>query len=354
MARKKKEDNAASLLLYLFLAVIAFVVVFLTIFSSLILFGFWIYCECGAKNAGALLLKDEKDFELSRDEKGSIASMKIQMLPFGAEVERLAGEKQELGSGILRAFSEGRALGLRERKDGMFDVRMASGQQYNAEIERLRTAKARIEQSIGSCERKITALQSDINAIELQPKLRRDGYQEYLSDWAAVKGLQMAVRYSISSYCITLLALLSCTPAWVGGISFWLNKHSGIPVAFGIDALYGSMLASFVVSLAVLWAGNSFCPLVVTSKVDEMRAAPVIAAGTSVRNPANGKRLKAALMALFVGGFGIHLFYLKRYLRGTVYLLFCWTLVPSLVGLIEGMRYLAMTDQAFSARYELR
>jgi TM2 domain-containing membrane protein YozV len=36
---------------------------------------------------------------------------------------------------------------------------------------------------------------------------------------------------------------------------------------------------------------------------------------------------------------------------GILYLLFCWTFIPSVIGLIEGIIYLTMTDQAFAAKY---
>jgi TM2 domain-containing membrane protein YozV/ribosomal protein L40E len=41
------------------------------------------------------------------------------------------------------------------------------------------------------------------------------------------------------------------------------------------------------------------------------------------------------LLALFLGGFGAHRFYLRQTGRGVLYLLFCWTGIPSLIGLIE-------------------
>jgi TM2 domain-containing membrane protein YozV len=41
------------------------------------------------------------------------------------------------------------------------------------------------------------------------------------------------------------------------------------------------------------------------------------------------------LLALFLGGFGIHHFYLRRTGLGILYLCFCWTGIPSLLGLIE-------------------
>ena len=41
------------------------------------------------------------------------------------------------------------------------------------------------------------------------------------------------------------------------------------------------------------------------------------------------------LLALFLGCFGLHHFYLRRTALGVVYILFCWTGIPSLLGIIE-------------------
>lgn len=62
-------------------------------------------------------------------------------------------------------------------------------------------------------------------------------------------------------------------------------------------------------------------------------------------------RVAAALLALFLGGFGIHKFYLGRPLWGILYLLFCWTLVPALVAFIEAIVYLCTSDEQFAAKY---
>jgi len=43
----------------------------------------------------------------------------------------------------------------------------------------------------------------------------------------------------------------------------------------------------------------------------------------------------AILLALFLGGVGAHHFYLGRSGLGILYLLFCWTLIPSFLALIE-------------------
>ena len=62
-------------------------------------------------------------------------------------------------------------------------------------------------------------------------------------------------------------------------------------------------------------------------------------------------RMAAALFALLLGGIGIHKFYLGRVGMGIVYLLFCWTFIPLIASLIEGIVYLTMTDADFTAKY---
>jgi TM2 domain-containing membrane protein YozV len=59
----------------------------------------------------------------------------------------------------------------------------------------------------------------------------------------------------------------------------------------------------------------------------------------------------ASLTAILLGGFGLHKFYLGNYLAGIVYLVFCWTLIPSLAGLFEGIKYALMDDWDFQRRY---
>ena len=67
---------------------------------------------------------------------------------------------------------------------------------------------------------------------------------------------------------------------------------------------------------------------------------------------ASGKsRVAAALFAILLGGLGIHKFYLGRIGQGIIYLLLCWTFIPSVIGVIEGIVYLTSTDEAFAKKY---
>lgn len=59
----------------------------------------------------------------------------------------------------------------------------------------------------------------------------------------------------------------------------------------------------------------------------------------------------AALLAFFLGGLGVHRFYLGQPILGVIYLLLCWTLIPALIGLIDFFVLLSYSDQRFDAKY---
>lgn len=61
-------------------------------------------------------------------------------------------------------------------------------------------------------------------------------------------------------------------------------------------------------------------------------------------------RIAAGLLAIFLGGFGIHKFYMGQVGMGILYLLFSWTIIPSLLGIIEGIIYLCESNARFAAR----
>jgi TM2 domain-containing membrane protein YozV len=66
----------------------------------------------------------------------------------------------------------------------------------------------------------------------------------------------------------------------------------------------------------------------------------------------NGKnKLVAALFAILLGGIGIHKFYLGNIVWGIIYLIFCWTFIPAIIGLIEGILLLVMSDEEFIQKY---
>ena len=69
----------------------------------------------------------------------------------------------------------------------------------------------------------------------------------------------------------------------------------------------------------------------------------------STKNKKN--RVIAGLLAIFLGDFGIHKFYIGKMAIGLLYLVFCWTGIPAVVGLIEGVLYLITDDSTFRKKY---
>lgn len=65
----------------------------------------------------------------------------------------------------------------------------------------------------------------------------------------------------------------------------------------------------------------------------------------------NKNRIAAALLAIFLGDFGIHKFYLGKPVQGIIYLIFFWTFIPGFIGFFEGIIYLLMSDKSFENKY---
>ena len=58
-------------------------------------------------------------------------------------------------------------------------------------------------------------------------------------------------------------------------------------------------------------------------------------------------KIAAGLLALFLGGFGVHRFYLNQGGRGLLYLIFCWFPLTWLIALIDAIILLTMDQAAF-------
>lgn len=61
-------------------------------------------------------------------------------------------------------------------------------------------------------------------------------------------------------------------------------------------------------------------------------------------------KVAAGLLGIFLGGLGVHKFYMGDTGAGIAYLIFCWTGIPAIIGLIEGIIYLCESDSDFQRR----
>ena len=69
-----------------------------------------------------------------------------------------------------------------------------------------------------------------------------------------------------------------------------------------------------------------------------------------VRVPGRRRRI-AALLAFTTGWAGGHKLYLMRPEQALASLAFCWTLIPALVAIAEGVTFLLMSDEEFARTY---
>lgn len=61
-------------------------------------------------------------------------------------------------------------------------------------------------------------------------------------------------------------------------------------------------------------------------------------------------KVTAGVLALLLGGIGIHKFYTGAWGWGIVYIVLCWTYIPALVALVEGIRYLTLNQPEFAQK----
>jgi len=62
-------------------------------------------------------------------------------------------------------------------------------------------------------------------------------------------------------------------------------------------------------------------------------------------------KIAAGVLAILLGGIGVHKFYLGKIGMGILYVLFCWTGIPSIIALIEGIIYLTSSDEKWAQRF---
>ncbi len=62
-------------------------------------------------------------------------------------------------------------------------------------------------------------------------------------------------------------------------------------------------------------------------------------------------RSLAIALSLFLGGLGIHKFYVNQPFWGVLYLVFCWTFIPAILGVLEAIVWLFTSEKSFQKQY---
>ena len=191
------------------------------------------------------------------------------------------------------------------------------------------------------------------------PSLPEGGGEES-QDWFYMQGGQQLGPVGMTSLLrmIGTGELSQTDQVWKDGMSDWrqigqvpdlASQSAAIPVGpaqqRGVAAFVGGGLTAFCTS-----CGQQI-PREATMCVH--CGVPNKAGGTVVASSSEGKsRNVAALLALFVGGFGIHKFYTGHVLLGVLYIVFCITLIPAEIAFVEAILYLSCkSDEEFMQKY---
>lgn len=67
--------------------------------------------------------------------------------------------------------------------------------------------------------------------------------------------------------------------------------------------------------------------------------------------PGAEKKIVAGILAILLGGFGVHKFYLGYTKEGIIQLILSFVCIGGIIGLIEGILYLTKSDEEFVATY---
>lgn len=62
-------------------------------------------------------------------------------------------------------------------------------------------------------------------------------------------------------------------------------------------------------------------------------------------------KVVAGVLALLLGGIGVHKFYLGKSGLGLVYLLFSWTFIPAVIAFIEAIIILTQSQETFDSKW---
>ncbi len=100
----------------------------------------------------------------------------------------------------------------------------------------------------------------------------------------------------------------------------------------------------------IIGAFAPFCPECGLQQ-PEMQPRPSAQQRQHTPQPSGRTKLAAGLLAILLGGLGVHKFYLGKPMVGVLYLVFFWTLIPAIVGFIEGCIFLSMTPDQFAKQY---
>ena len=117
------------------------------------------------------------------------------------------------------------------------------------------------------------------------------------------------------------------------------------PIAAAPGAAVMEVTPTTATPMAAAPVGGA-APLMTGAPMASMPMGQVMAAQTGGKS-----KVTAGILGILLGGIGVHKFYMGKIGMGILYLVFSWTMIPALAGLIEGIMYLVQDETKFHSRY---
>jgi TM2 domain-containing membrane protein YozV len=90
-------------------------------------------------------------------------------------------------------------------------------------------------------------------------------------------------------------------------------------------------------------------------EIPKVKPPPLPPEGRVVAKQEQGvNKVALVLLTFFLGGIGVHKFYLGKYIQGVIYFLFSWTLIPSIAAFIEFIIYACTSDERLQEKYTVK
>jgi len=87
-------------------------------------------------------------------------------------------------------------------------------------------------------------------------------------------------------------------------------------------------------------------------EVPEVKPPPLPPEGRVVVRQQQGvNKVALVLLTFFLGGLGVHKFYLGKYVQGVIYFLFSWTLIPGIIAFVEFIIYAFTSEERLQEKY---
>ncbi|WP_121822181.1 TM2 domain-containing protein [Halostella salina] len=72
---------------------------------------------------------------------------------------------------------------------------------------------------------------------------------------------------------------------------------------------------------------------------------------STYESDSDSEQVAAGILAILLGGIGVHKFYQGNTKNGIIYLCFFWTGIPALLGLVEGILILVAEEDEYEEKY---